>query len=214
MTGWALFITVALAHQLAIMSPGPDVAVITQQTLRHGRRAGIWVAAGIATGITVHLSYGLFGLGWITAHLPGLLEGLRFAGGTVLLWMGITALRHVPVSKPAAIAVTTPSGALPRFASGLATNLFNPKAAFFFVALFTSVLSHSTSTGLRLTLAAWVIATTFAWFALVAYFLTTPIIQHRLHHHALLIQRGMGLLLMALGIGMLWSGLQLLPSAP
>lgn len=209
MTDWALFITVALAHQLAMMSPGPDFAVTTQQALRHGRRAGIWVAAGIATGIGVHLSYGLLGLGWVTTHLPGLLDGLRFAGGAVLLWMGIAALRHPPSTAPATMVVSRPGHALTRFASGFATNLFNPKAAFFFVALFTSVISRNTTIEMRLALAAWIIATTFVWFALVAIFLTTPTVQARLLRHAPLIQRSMGVLLIAMGIGMLWAGFQL-----
>lgn len=206
MSDWALFITVAVAHQLAMMSPGPDFAVVTEQSLRHGRRAGIWVAAGIATGITLHLGYGLFGLGWLVTHLPGLLDGLRVAGGCVLLWMGIAAFRAGP-ARIVANARHRPQGSnrLRRFAAGLATNLFNPKAALFFVALFSSVLGDATPVGLRAALAVWITLTTFAWFAAVAIFLTTPAVAGRVGQHATLIQRSMGALLVALGIGMLWA---------
>lgn len=207
MSAWALFLTVAVAHQLAMMSPGPDFAVVTQQTLRFGRRAGVLVAAGIASSIVIHLAYGLFGLSWITQHVPGLLDGLRLAGGAVLILMGAAALR------PAAITATArepgrDGNPLRRFGLGFATNLLNPKAALFFVALFTSVISAQTSIALRLALAGWIVATTFAWFAFVALTLSAPGVQARLQRHTDLIQRGMALLLVALGAGMLWAGFQ------
>jgi threonine/homoserine/homoserine lactone efflux protein len=207
MSDWALFVTVAIAHQLAMMSPGPDFAIATEQSLRHGRRAGVWVAAGIATGITLHLGYGLFGLGWLITRLPDLLSGLHLAGGCVLMWMGMTALRAAPAGHtPNAPQRSPHDHRLKRFTTGLTTNLFNPKAALFFVALFSSVLGDATSAGLRAALAAWITLTTFAWFAAVATFLTTPAVADRIGRHTALIERSMGVLLVALGIGMLWAG--------
>ncbi|MDE0855783.1 MAG: LysE family transporter, partial [Nevskia sp.] len=57
----SLFAVVAAAHALAVMSPGPDLAVVTRQTLAHGRAAGVRTALGIASGISVHIAYALFG---------------------------------------------------------------------------------------------------------------------------------------------------------
>lgn len=213
MSAWALFFTVAMAHQLAMMSPGPDFAVVSQQTLRFGRRAGVLVAAGIASSIVIHLAYGLFALSWITLHVPGLLDGLRLAGGAVLIAMGIAAWRPA-AAQTAKVAPTGADHSLRRFGLGFATNLLNPKAALFFVALFTSVITAQTPTGLRLALAVWIVATTFAWFVFVAMSLSTPAIQVRLQRHGPLIQRGMALLLMALGAVMLWTVFQPLDAPP
>ena len=87
-----LFLTVATAHLLGVMSPGPDFAMVTRQTLAFGRSAGLWTAWGIAAGIIFHVTYGLFGLGWVIQRFPLLLEVLRYVGVAFLLYMGWGAL--------------------------------------------------------------------------------------------------------------------------
>ena len=61
-TAMTIFLSVAVAHMLAVASPGPDFAVVVRQSLAFGRAAGLWTALGIGCGITVHVAYGLFGL--------------------------------------------------------------------------------------------------------------------------------------------------------
>jgi threonine/homoserine/homoserine lactone efflux protein len=40
-------------HALALVSPGPDFAVVTRTAIVSGRRAGLWAAAGVATAIGI-----------------------------------------------------------------------------------------------------------------------------------------------------------------
>ncbi|MGH8504741.1 MAG: LysE family translocator, partial [Stenotrophobium sp.] len=100
MSPLALFFTVALAHLLVVVSPGPDFAMVTRQTLAHGRRAGIWTALGIGSGITFHVAWAMFGMGWVITRFPPLLEILRYGGALFLIVMGGKALR----AKPTAVA--------------------------------------------------------------------------------------------------------------
>ena len=60
---WAEFLTVALVHLLAVASPGPDFAVMLRQALCQSRRTALLTAAGIGTGILVHVTYSLLGIG-------------------------------------------------------------------------------------------------------------------------------------------------------
>ena len=46
-----MFLSAAIAHLLAVMSPGPDTAIIFQQSFGKGRSAGILTALGIGFGI-------------------------------------------------------------------------------------------------------------------------------------------------------------------
>ena len=56
------FLGIVLIHFLAVISPGPDFAVAIRQSVRHGRRVGIWTALGIGAGISVHVLYTLVGI--------------------------------------------------------------------------------------------------------------------------------------------------------
>ncbi|MCX7059389.1 MAG: LysE family transporter [Gammaproteobacteria bacterium] len=202
----SLFATVAIAHALAVMSPGPDLAVVTRQTLAHGRRAGLLTALGIASGISFHVAYGMFGLGWAIERFPVLLQALQVIGAGLLLWIGWGAIRAQPLADPASAAPgDRQRAARGDFSIGLATNLLNVKAMLFFVALCSAVITGSTSTALKLGLGGWMIVTTGLWFSFVAWTLGHPAVRRRLLGIAHWIDRVMGALLIALGIGMLIS---------
>lgn len=201
MNSLTLFATAAAAHLLAVTSPGPDFAVVTRQTLAHGRTAGLRTAMGIATGIIFHVAYALFGLGWLLQKLPLLLDVLRYAGAAFLLWMGSQALRAQPIA--ATIATSSPPAAQRDFVIGLSTNLLNPKATLFFVALCSALVTTPTPLSLKLALAGWIVVTTGLWFSLVAITLGHSRIRRSLQAHAHWIDRGMGVFLIALALVML-----------
>ncbi|UUZ87317.1 hypothetical protein LJK88_11405 [Paenibacillus sp. P26] len=46
-TGWLTIVTIGL---LAVMSPGPNLAVTIRNSLLHSRKAGVYTATGLATG--------------------------------------------------------------------------------------------------------------------------------------------------------------------
>lgn len=200
----AVFLTVAIAHLLAVASPGPDFAMVVRQSLAFGRAAGVWTAAGIGSGILFHVAYGLFGLTWLTQRHPAALTALGAAGGAFLVWMGVQALRAQPAPATREELPAAQPGDWRRFyAIGVLTNVLNPKAMLFFVALFAAVITGATSTGLKLALGLWIPATTFAWFAFVATMLGRAPARARLRRAAHWIDRGMGVVLLAIGAWML-----------
>lgn len=200
----SLFATIALAHALAVASPGPDLAVVTRQTLAHGRRAGVVTALGIAAGIGFHVAYGMFGLAWAIERFPALLSVLRVVGAALLLWIGYGAIRAQP-STAAGSRPDAGKASARDFGIGLATNLLNVKAMLFFVALCSAVITGSTPTWLKLGLSAWMIVATGAWFSFVAWTLGHPEIRSRLVRNGHWIDRVMGAILLLLGLGMLAS---------
>lgn len=200
----AIFATVALAHALAVASPGPDFAIVVRQSLAFGRGAGVWTAAGIGSGIFFHVAYGLFGLDWLTQRYPQSLTVLAAAGALVLLWVGSRAVRAQPLPEnneqlPAA----QPGDAAKFFGIGLLTNVLNAKAILFFVALFTAVVTGPMSGLLKVVLGLWIPLATFGWFAFVALMLGNAAARRRLRHVAHWIDRAMGAVLLALGAAML-----------
>ncbi|MFT4046728.1 MAG: LysE family transporter [Solimonas sp.] len=198
-SGLAMFGAVAAAHALGVVSPGPDFAIVVRQSLAHGRRAGVWTAAGIGSGIVFHVACGLFGLGWLIRTVPSALNGIALAGAAFLIWIGGRALGAQPLPGDDAPRAA-PDGHRGHFAAGLATNLLNPKATLFFVALFSAIVSGPVSTPLMIALALWLPLTTFAWFASLALLLSHAGLRGALHRHAHRIDRAMGVVLIGLGL--------------
>ena len=203
-TAMTIFLSVAVAHMLAVASPGPDFAVVVRQSLAFGRAAGLWTALGIGCGITVHVAYGLFGLGWATERWPFLLDLLGWAGAAFLIWMGQGALRSQPSAEDTASAPAEAGRWHRYWLIGLLTNVLNPKAMLFFVALFSAVVTGPVGPGLQWLLGLWLPLTTFAWFALVATLLSDPRLRTPLQKKAWLIDRGMGVVLLLLAGLMIW----------
>lgn len=204
---WAIFGAVAAAHALGVASPGPDFAVVIRMSLAQGQRAGVFTALGIGSGIVFHVAWGMFGLGWAVQRFPALLDTLRYAGAAYLFWMGVQALRSQPGSS---MQDETAQGAAPSLAhaylSGLATNLLNVKALLFFVALCSSVITADAPPALRIALGLWLVLATVAWFSAVASTAGHPKLRARLVSQAHRIDHAMGLLLIALALGISVSG--------
>ena len=113
-------------------SPGPDMVLLTQTSLRHGRSAGWWTAAGITTGLTLHATLALFAWKTLAWMLPAVRPFFLWLAAAYLLWLAwqIWRDRH-------AIARDAPAtGEGGRwFRRGLLCNLLNPKVLVFFAAL-------------------------------------------------------------------------------
>ena len=124
------FLSFALACLLIELTPGPNMTYLALVSASDGRRAGFATVAGIALGLAVIGGIAAFGVAELIQASRFLYEGLRWAGVLFLLylaWEGWTAGSDV---------ASAGGGANGRyFTRGLVTNLLNPKAAIFYVAV-------------------------------------------------------------------------------
>lgn len=171
---WLEFATLMLAFGINAVIPGADFAMVLRQSIAHDRRAALFTSAGIATSILVHGSYTLLGVGVIVGQSLLLFNILKWAGAAYLVYLAIAALRSPPPKPPVAseLAVTR-RGDMAAFALGFFTNLLNPKAVLFFLALFTSLVSAHTGGDVKVLYVLCMSIMLFAWFALVSVFFTT-----------------------------------------
>lgn len=198
---------------LAVISPGPDFAMVSKLSLLKGRRAGVLCALGIGMAISVHIAYTLLGLGIVFANNLWVLELLRWLGAMYLIWLGISALwpdiksRLFKQGSPSApnSKAETISNSHSAFWSGFACNALNPKTMLFIVSLFSQVISTETSLLMELSYGAYIALVHFIWFALVATLLTTAHVQQKSAFFKDWIERVAGVLLMGLGIKLLMS---------
>jgi RhtB (resistance to homoserine/threonine) family protein len=196
---WLEFFKVAVAHALAVASPGPDFAIVLKQSLVHGRRTAIWTSLGIGTAILLHVGYSLLGLGLLIKNSEAWFNAVKYAGAAYIAWLGVQSLRAKP--RDATVAangdrVSAPSthGA---FATGFLTNALNPKATLFFISLFVLVVSPQTPKLIQAGYGLWMALATMAWFTLVAVCFTREDVRRSFLRHGHWIDRALGVVFLA-----------------
>ncbi len=93
-----ILLTLASVHFIALMSPGPDVALVVQNASRYGRQTGLFIALGLSVGILLHSLLSLTGVSYLVHQQPMLYALLQLLGGSYLLYLGIGALHSVLAS--------------------------------------------------------------------------------------------------------------------
>jgi len=114
-----------------VLLPGLDMACVLGSTLAAGRRAGLAAVGGIVAGGVVHVAVAGTGVAVALAAAPSLFNGLLLAGALYVAWIGVALARHGVAFAGAA----APAGAA-WFRRGALTNLLNPKAYAFMLAVF------------------------------------------------------------------------------
>jgi threonine/homoserine/homoserine lactone efflux protein len=128
---------------LVVISPGPDNILAVSRGLSQGPIAGALSSLGAGLGILVHTVAATLGLALVLQTSPVAFWVVKVAGAAYLLWLGYKAItsRSLITFQPAQ------QQSLKRvFATGLWSNVLNPKPGLFVVAFipqFTSPLRGS-----------------------------------------------------------------------
>lgn len=130
----AILLSFAFTSFIIEMTPGPNMAYLAALSLAQGRRAGFAAVAGIALGLAVYGVAVALGLGAVIDRSELLYQGLRWAGVVYLFWLAWEAwAAERDLSSTGGGRIDISAGTA--FRRGLVTNLLNPKAAIFYVAV-------------------------------------------------------------------------------
>jgi RhtB (resistance to homoserine/threonine) family protein len=189
----------------AIVSPGADLAMVMRQSLVHGRRSAIVTSFGIGTSLMFHVTYTILGLGLIISQSIYLFNIVKWCGVAYLVYIGIKALRagkadlSVEAVKGDADGKSEQS-ALRAFGLGFLANALNPKPVFFFLSIFSTVVSAHTPIALKFGYGLVMATCLIVWFVGVSLFMTTPKMRAAFARASQWIDRASGLVFIALGI--------------
>lgn len=204
MSYWPEFLTLVVAHALAVASPGPDFALVLRQSLAHGRRVAVWASIGIGSGIAIHVGYCSLGLGLLLKDSPLALNVVKYLGAAYLAWVGVQAIRAQP--RVGDLDLTEGDAAVTNGAAwvqGFVVNVLNPKAALFFISLYALRVSPTTPSLLKFGYGVWLVLATTAWFCLVSVLFTRPEVRRRFLRHGHWIDRALGVVFLGFAVALL-----------
>lgn len=196
------FFTLGTIMLLGAMSPGPDFAMVTKNSLLYSRKAGIYTTLGIVAAICIHMTYCILGLAVIIQQSTLLFYTIRYLGAVYLIYLGIMLLRShsiraINIEQRASTKNTITN--FNAFKQGFFCNLLNPKATLFFLTLFGTLIAHQ-SVIKNLAYALEILIIALMWFSFLSFALSHPLIVNFLNRSIKNIERALGLLLIGLAI--------------
>ncbi len=187
---------------VAVLSPGPDLIMVIRNALSYGRLAGFWTALGLGFSIFVHVTYTSLGLATLIAQSILLFTVIKVIGAVYLIYMGVKALRSKGIDTLDVKTIDSKQSlsAFKAWTQGFITNLFNPKATLFFLALFSQFIHPDHPVWVYGVYGAVCFSLIVVWFSLVSLFLTIPSIRDIFMRLSKWVDRVCGTLFIALGI--------------
>jgi threonine/homoserine/homoserine lactone efflux protein len=210
---WGIFVTVALAHFLALLSPGPDFVLVVKSAIKNNGKNAIGVAIGIASANALYITLCLIGVGSILAASIYVMVGLKIVGGLFLIYLAVQALRahkssynnlDISDSKNSDVIKTT---FLKEFITGFMSGILNPKNLLFYLSLFTVVLTPEIGFAFKLGLGIWMTAIVFLWDLSIIFLLSTRKVRSKFTKAAYYIDKVTGALLGVIGFAIVKSAL-------
>ena len=192
------FPALALAHFVALLSPGPDFFLLVGYAARYRMRGSAGLCVGIAFGNGLYILLAIIGWG-ILRQLPLLFTVIELLGALYLLWIGSLLVRSRPQTLTGADARSTCPGFGKQLLLGLGSSLLNPKNALFYLALMTALLGPSVTLLQQTMSGIWMTSVVLCWDLLIVMFIGLPQIQRRLTRGILWVERIAGGVLIIFG---------------
>lgn len=197
------FPALALAHFMALLSPGPDFFLLVGYALRFRLRGSVGACLGIAAGNGFYILLVVIGSG-LLRQAPLLFTGIELMGAAYLLWVG----RQLLNSRAGTQEWQHTASALPSLTRqlllGLGSSLLNPKNALFYLALMTALLGPDVTLVQQAVCGVWMTGVVLLWDLLLIVLIALPQIQRRLGNLVWKIERAAGGILIGFGGWILW----------
>lgn len=200
----AAFPALALAHFVALLSPGPDFFLLIGYAIRYRLRGSAGLCLGIAFGNALYILLVIIGASAL-CHFSGLFTAIELLGALYLLWIG----SHLVRSRPQTLALDETRQRCPgigkQFLLGLGSALLNPKNALFYLALMTALLGPDVTLLQQSVSGVWMVMVVLLWDLALVSLIGLPALQRRLSRSICWIERIAGVVLMVFGGWIVWT---------
>lgn len=193
------FPALALAHFLALLSPGQDFFLIVANSIRHKLQGSRFICLGVALGNAIYIILAI--VGWTAIRDNGLVYILvEVLGALYLIWLGkmlIKSKKHNPNYSTELLEVPS---AFKQLVLGINSALLNPKNALFYMSLMTVILGSDVTLIQQISCGLWMFFAVLIWDLLVASLIGKPRVRDYLSEYIHLIERAAGIVLVSFAL--------------
>lgn len=187
---------------MGAISPGPSLAVILRVSISQSSLHGVVAALAHGLGIGFWAFLTLQGLALLIEQHQTAFSILTLLGGLYLIWLGIKSIRYAGKSEETKVEAIK-SSYWESIRDGLMIALMNPKAALFFLALFSQLIDAEMTALIKIQVWATVVTIDSGWYVLVALLLAGGPVLSWLRRNLIWVDRTMGVLLVMIGLNVI-----------
>jgi threonine/homoserine/homoserine lactone efflux protein len=206
----SIFITVVIAHFLALLSPGPDFVLILKSAIKNNPKAALGVVLGITSANALYITLCLIGIGSILASSIYIMIGLKILGGLFLIYLALQALL-AKKSSYAELSIKNIKTEIvnvnfwKEFITGFMSAILNPKNLLFYLSLFTLILTKDVNLTFKIILAVWMTTVVFLWDSVIIFILSKDKIRKKFSKFSYYIDKITGAILGIIGFSIIKS---------
>ncbi len=195
-----IVITTLGLYAVAVVSPGPNFALISRLTMSGSRQVALGATLGLAFAATFYAILTMTGLALILTRIGWLAWLVQIAGGCYLIYLGLRAWLGAKPAEAENIAGTSRGGILRGLRMGTIVNLSNPKVITFFVSLYAVTVPPEAAFWTKLSVLAGGFLLEILWYGLVIAVLSTKPVRMAYDRFGRWIERAVGTALAAFGV--------------
>ncbi len=132
-----------------IVLPGPDIAIVTKNTISAGKIGGLKTAFGTCVALLIHTSAAILGISAIIVKSALLFSAFKYVGAVYLIYLGVKALWSLRKKDEAASVEMDTNSRFQNsscFKQGFLTDILNPKVAVMFLTLLPQFVHAGSNT--------------------------------------------------------------------
>ncbi len=198
------FILIAVAHFIALLSPGADFIYLLNSSINHRPKVAIGASLGIALSNGFYIMLCLLGYATVFSQSELLMNMIRIIGGGYLLYLGFIILKTKNGITNSTSIYKVQSTFIKEAGRGFYLSFLNPKISIFYISLFTLAVSPKTPLKIQLFYGIWMFLMVFLWDSILVLLLNKQGIKEKILSF-IHIQKVMGILLLVIGCGLLYS---------
>ncbi len=197
---FTIILTTLGLYAVAVVSPGPNFALISRLALAGSRTAAWGATIGLALSATFYAILTIAGLSVLLARVGWLASLVQIAGGSYLVYLGVRTLLEAKVRPAGEPAAPVRETALHGLRMGIIVNLTNPKVITFFLSLYAATMPAEASLWTKLAVVVGGFLLEIMWYGLVILLFSTPPARAAYDRVGHWIERAMGTALTAFGL--------------
>jgi threonine efflux protein len=198
---------ISLLHWLLLISPGPNLILVTQLAASGRIRSALFASLGISAVAVLWSLLAIFGVGAVFKVVPAARVALQVVGVAYLCYLALRLWRSSATVNPGE---ARSMGGFAAFRMGVLTNITNPKSALFFGSAFAAALpSDAPAISMALVVVV-VFINAMVWHVFLAFAFSRTAVKALYQQHLRALNKMAGAVLGAIAAKLVWGMAQVL----